>query len=103
VIQSPIYGGLRRWSPQHFRATLQGYFLPASLIGLAGYAAIGLWGVAVTRYFLLAVPEIVLAIFLGRVLNRRLSGNEFFRVVYLGLVAIGAILIIQVLTRQDTI
>ena len=26
-----VYGILRRWSPAHFRATLQGYFLPASL------------------------------------------------------------------------
>jgi uncharacterized membrane protein YfcA len=26
-----IYGALRRWSPQRFRATLQGYFLAASL------------------------------------------------------------------------
>ncbi|HWF86473.1 MAG TPA: sulfite exporter TauE/SafE family protein, partial [Vicinamibacterales bacterium] len=24
-----VYGAMRRWSPQHFRATLQGYFLPA--------------------------------------------------------------------------
>jgi uncharacterized membrane protein YfcA len=23
-----IYGAMRRWSPQHVRATLQGYFLP---------------------------------------------------------------------------
>ncbi len=38
-----IYGALRRWPPERFRATLQGYFLPASLIGMAGYTAAGLW------------------------------------------------------------
>ncbi len=32
-----IYGAMRRWSAQHFRATLQGYFLPASPIGMTGY------------------------------------------------------------------
>src|SRR5436309_7614895 len=32
-----IYGSLRRWPAEHFRATLQGYFLPASLAGLGGY------------------------------------------------------------------
>src|SRR5262249_25505683 len=32
-----IYGALRRWTPEHFRATLQGYFLLASAIGMAGY------------------------------------------------------------------
>ena len=30
------YGALRHWSPKRFRATLQGYFLPASLVGIAG-------------------------------------------------------------------
>jgi uncharacterized membrane protein YfcA len=38
-----IYGAMRRWSAQHFRATLQGYFLPASIIGMAGYWLAGLW------------------------------------------------------------
>ena len=28
-----IYGAMRRWSAQRFRATLQGYFLPASALG----------------------------------------------------------------------
>src|SRR5699024_1895776 len=31
------FGTLRGWSPQQFRATLQGYFLPASLVVMAGY------------------------------------------------------------------
>jgi hypothetical protein len=33
-----IYGALRSWFLQHFRATLQGYFLPATVVGLIGYA-----------------------------------------------------------------
>ncbi|MGH9439523.1 MAG: sulfite exporter TauE/SafE family protein, partial [Terriglobia bacterium] len=47
-----IYGALRRWSAPQFRATLQGYFLPASLIGMGGYWLTGLWVHAVTRYYL---------------------------------------------------
>jgi hypothetical protein len=46
-----IYGTLQRWSPQHFRATLQGYFLPASVLIMAGYWFAGLWTAAVTRYY----------------------------------------------------
>lgn len=34
-----VYGNLRRWSATQFRATLQAYFLPASVLGLAGYAS----------------------------------------------------------------
>src|SRR5277367_167488 len=38
-----IYGSLRKWTPGNFRATLQGYFLPASIAGMVGYFAAGLW------------------------------------------------------------
>ncbi len=90
-----IYGALRRWSPQHFRATLQGYFLVASLAGLAGYSALGVWTATVTRYFLWSLPAVVIAILIGRAINRRMKGNGFFRFVYAGLVAIGAVLTVQ--------
>lgn len=92
-----IYGALRRWSPQHFRATLQGYFLPVSLVGLMGYAALGLWVPAVTRYFLLSLPGAMAAILIGRAVNHRLRGDGFFRAVYVGLVVIGGVLIAQAL------
>jgi uncharacterized protein len=94
-----IYGTLRRWSPQRFRATLQGYFLPASLVGLAGYAIAGLWVPSITRYFLLSLPGIVAGVILGRALNRRLRGDGFFKVVYAGLFVIGSVLVTQGLTR----
>jgi uncharacterized membrane protein YfcA len=90
-----FYGALRRWSPQHFRATLQGYFLPASVVGLVGYLALGLWGAAVTRYFLWSLPGVVVAVSLGRAINQRMKGREFFRFVYVGLVIIGITLVVQ--------
>lgn len=90
-----IYGALRRWSPQHFRATLQGYFLPASLAGLIGYAALGLWRAPLTRYFLFSLPAMAAAIVLGRVINQRMKGPGFFRVVYVGLIAVGSVLLVQ--------
>lgn len=90
-----IYGALRRWTPQHFRATLQGYFLPASLLGLIGYAALGLWSRLLTRYFLLSLPAVALAILLGRVINQRMKGPGFFRFVYIGLMAVGSVLLAQ--------
>ncbi|HEY6467357.1 MAG TPA: sulfite exporter TauE/SafE family protein [Candidatus Acidoferrales bacterium] len=92
-----IYGALRKWSPQHFRATLQGYFLPASLAGLIGYIFLGLLGRTVTRYFLLSLPAVAIAILLGRAINQRLKGRGFFRAVYIGLIVIGVILVAQAL------
>ena len=90
-----IYGAMRCWSAQHFRATLQGYFLPASLIGMAGYWLAGLWVSSVTRYYLLSLPLVVPAILLGRVVNHRLRGDAFLKYVHIGLVLIGATLLVQ--------
>lgn len=94
-----IYGSLRRWSAEQFRATLQGYFLPASLVGMAGYWRLGLWGPPVTRYFLLSLPVAVASILLGRLVNRRLAGRSFIRYVHVALIAIGIALLIQSLVR----
>jgi uncharacterized membrane protein YfcA len=90
-----VYGGLRGWSPERFRATLQGYFFPASLVGMAGYWVKGLWVPAVTRYYLLSLPAALAAVFLGRVVNRRLKGASFLIYVHAGLIAVGATLLIQ--------
>jgi uncharacterized protein len=90
-----IYGAMRRWSAQHFRATLQGYFLPASLIGMSGYWLAGLWVPAVTHYFLLSLPLTVPAILFGRTVNRRLHGDSFLKYVHVGLILIGAALLLQ--------
>jgi uncharacterized membrane protein YfcA len=90
-----IYGALRRWSPEHFRATLQGYFLPASLVGMTGYWLAGLWVPLVTRYYLLSLPLALAAILLGRVINRRIKGPAFLVYVHSGLIAVGATLLMQ--------
>jgi hypothetical protein len=92
-----VYGALRRWSPQRFRATLQGYFLPASFLGLIGYAVVGVWQHTVTRYCVLSLPGVMAAILIGRALNRRLRGQLFFRFVYIGLILTGTILLLQAL------
>ena len=93
-----VYGTMRRWTPQHFRATLQGYFLPASVIGMGGYWLAGLWVPAVTHYFLVSLPVILLAVFLGRVINHRLHGDTFLKYVYICLAFIGALLLVQATT-----
>lgn len=95
-----IYGSLRRWSPRHFRATLQAYFLPASILGMIGYGGAGLWTRAVTEEFLLSVPVMLPAVFLGRAINRRFSGDAFLKYVYVGLLLIGAALLLEAIPRR---
>ena len=92
-----MYGALRQWPPANFRATLQGYFLPASLAGMAGYWMAGLWTPAVSRFYLLSLPGMLLGIFLGRVVNRRMNARQFVLYVHAGLIAIGLVLLVQAL------
>ncbi len=88
-----VYGSLRRWPPAEFRATLQGYFLPASAAGMAGYWMLGLWTPTVTRLYLVSLPGVVGAILAGRLLNQRMSPQSFASAVYAGLIVIGIVLL----------
>lgn len=88
-----LYGNLRNWNAAAFRATLQGYFLPASFIGLMGYLFKGLITPQIWKYFMISLPAIIPAIFLGRYFNHRLKPEAFFKYVYAGLLMIGVFLI----------
>ncbi|HEV2326575.1 MAG TPA: sulfite exporter TauE/SafE family protein [Terracidiphilus sp.] len=90
-----IYGSIRRWPAQEFRATLQAYFLPASLLGMTGYWLAGLWVPTVTHYYLISLPVVVPAVLLGRFIHLRLPAKVFLRYVYLVLGTTGVLLLIQ--------
>jgi hypothetical protein len=94
-----IYGVLRGWSPRYFRATLQGYFLPASAVILCGYWLAGLWTWRVNRYYLLSLPLVAAATFAGRLINRRMHPQRFLACVHAGLIAVGVLLLAQALRR----
>lgn len=90
-----MYGALRGWSPQRFRATLQGYFLPASLMSLAGYWLAGLWKPIVTHYYLISLPAVLAAIFLGRAFSGRMDERSFLRYIHGGLIVVGGMLLLH--------
>jgi uncharacterized membrane protein YfcA len=46
-----VYGNLRQWSARYFRATLQAYVLPVSLISIIGYYSKCLITSEVNAYF----------------------------------------------------
>jgi uncharacterized protein len=89
-----IYGMLARWSPERFRATLQGCFLPTALMIMVSQAASGLWTANVLRLFAYSLPFILLAVFLGNRLSRRIPRGAFDRVVYGILIVMGVLLVI---------
>ena len=90
-----VYGKMRNWTAQHFRATLQAYFLPVSIAGMFGYWYQGLWNSTVTQYFLISIPVIIPAVLIGRYFNHQLKDGAFLKYIYLGLICIGVLLLGQ--------
>ena len=93
-----VYGSLRGWRPEQFRATLQAYFLPASMIGMGGYYLAGLWTPTVNHFYVVSLPAIIFATLAGRRIGRGLRPERFNFYVYAGLAAIGVVLLFQAIT-----
>lgn len=91
-----VYGDMRSWTPTHFRATLQAYFLPLSIIGLLGYWFHGILSYEVFYYFLIAVPVMLPAIYIGNYLNGKLKAGAFLKYVHIVLMVIGIVLLCHV-------
>lgn len=93
-----VYGNIRQWTAKDFRATLQAYFLPVSILSMIAYWYNGLWVSTVTTYFLITIPVVIPAILLGRYFNQRLETGAFLRYVYIVLIGVGFVLLGQSLS-----
>jgi uncharacterized protein len=98
-----MYGSLRRWSPEYFRATLQAYFLPASLVGMGGYWLTGLWTQRVSRFYLISLPGVLVATLIGRKMNQRMKNQRFIFYIHVGLTVIGSVLLLKALTGWSAV
>lgn len=90
-----VYGSMQGWTPEKFRATLQGYFFPFGLFIIAGHAISGFWTREVFVYYAWSFPVILLAIFLGAKLNGRIPSGQFERVIYITLIFLGIFLFVR--------
>jgi uncharacterized membrane protein YfcA len=92
-----LYGILRSWKPESFRATLQSYFLPAGGAIMIGQGLAGLWTKTVLTTYLYSLPLVFLAIFLGLKISRKIPAEKFNKYVYVILLVLGLILLIKVI------
>ena len=90
-----IYGSLRRWPPESYRATLQGVFLPTNLMVIASHAVAGLWTREVLTLYAYSLPLMLLATLVGIRFGKRIPKAQFHRIVYGFLVAMGVLLIVR--------
>lgn len=89
-----LYGALRRWTPEGFRATLQGYFLPTGLTILISHGLAGLWTPTVLRHYIVVLPVIVVGVLVGERVNRLVSVGQFYNIVYFFLIVMGVLLFV---------
>eukprot|EP00913_Durusdinium_trenchii_P028487 g26715.t1 len=90
-----VYGAMRRWPPEQFRATLQAYFLPTSLAVVIGHG-VGrrltpeVW--TLFLYTLLVIPVCAVA---GRRINARFRTESFAAYLHIALIVIGVSLVVN--------
>ena len=89
-----LFGALKKWSPQQFRATIQGFFLPSSILICASHGVGGLWTGRVFELFAWSLPVLLVGLFVGLRLGRRIPPQRFQRVLYGALVVLGALLLV---------
>ena len=77
---------------------MQGYFLPTSTLILTLHGLYGSWKPTllstVLWYFAISLPAVILAIILGRRINRRFAVHVFVRFVYAFLLVTGVMLLV---------
>jgi uncharacterized membrane protein YfcA len=87
-----IYGTMRGWEPERFRAILQGFFWPAGMMVLVAHASAGLWTREVFRYAGLSVPALLLTLLACRPLARRIPRGRFDQCVHVLLMVTAVLL-----------
>lgn len=94
-----IYANMNRWPPEIFRATLQSYFLPTGVGILVSHGLGGLWTPQVFYLFVLSIPAVMAAIWLGAIINHRFSPERFNQWVFIILIGLGVLLLAELLSR----
>jgi uncharacterized membrane protein YfcA len=89
-----IYGVMRGWEKDRFRATLQGYFLITSLAIAIGHGLAGLWSIEIWSLFAAAAPLSILGVFVGEWLIKDIPDETYQRLIYQFLVVVGLLMFI---------
>ena len=90
-----IYSSLKKWNPQNFRATLQGYFFTTGILLIISHGIAGNFTNEVLTYFAYCLPVVLLAIIIGARLNKRIPIERFHKYIYIILIFLGLLLIIN--------
>jgi uncharacterized membrane protein YfcA len=88
-----VYGSLRQWPRDEFRATLQTLFLINGLLVVSSHLLAGNVTVEVLTYVLYAVPALGLGILAGSLLDQRVDRQAFRKLVQAMVLVMGLFLV----------
>ena len=88
-----IYSSLKKWNPQNFRATLQGYFFITGILLIISHTVAGNFTSEVLTYFAYCLPVVLLAVIIGGILNKKIPVEQFHKYIYMILIVLGVMLI----------
>lgn len=89
-----VYGNLKQWPRDLFRSTLQALFLVSSALVILSHAVAGNFSRPVLATYALLAPALLLGVWAGSRVDRRLN-NERFRTLVAGLIlATGVLLLV---------
>lgn len=94
-----IFGTLRGWTPLQFVGNLQGFFLPNDILIIIGQLFTGIMTLQVFYLYLLGLPFVLTALFLGARWRKHIPEGKFNRYVFMLLLGIGILFLLRSLTQ----
>mgnify|MGYP001031073574 CR=1 FL=1 len=91
-----VYGSLRQWPRNEFRAVLQALFLLNALLVVASHAVAKHLTEQVFVYYLYAVPALAVGILIGSVVDSRIDQRQFRKLVTAMILVLGLALLLGV-------
>ena len=88
-----IYGMLRNLAPAAFRGTLNAFFTANNIAIIGGLTTSGILTISTVKLVLFCVPTMILGSLVGQYVHKRIPVNVFRVMVFLLLIASGAMLI----------
>lgn len=89
-----VYGDLKAWAREEYRATLQAVFLLSGLLVVGGHLTLGHFTADAGRLILISVPALIAGNLAGQVSDRYLHGRRFRQLVLVLILATGLALLV---------
>ncbi|MBU1248066.1 MAG: sulfite exporter TauE/SafE family protein [Proteobacteria bacterium] len=88
-----VYASSQKWSKDEIKALMSGYFMVTNIIVVVGYTLRELITLDIFTHFIISVPTLFLAIWLGQTLYSRLSGQDYRKVVMVMVLILGVVML----------